>query len=186
MNQELIDQIAAHYDAILRLIGEDPAREGLVKTPRRAAKALLENTRGYQQNPVEIVQGAIFEHPGSNMVIVRNIEFYSLCEHHLLPFFGHVSIGYIPKGKIAGLSKLARLVEAIARRLQVQERLTQEIRDALNDALPNDGIIVVAHAQHLCMQMRGVESQGAVTTTISYSGQFQNEALRAEFINLTR
>ncbi len=183
---QLIDKIAEHYRAILQLIGEDPTREGLVKTPRRAAKALLENTRGYRQDAEAIIASAVFQHPGSQMVIVKDIEFYSLCEHHILPFFGKVSVGYIPDGKIVGLSKLARTVDAYARRLQVQERLTGEICDAVDRALPNKGVIVVCQAAHLCMKMRGVEKQESTTVTMHYKGAFEDVRLRQEFFELLR
>lgn len=181
---QLIDKIAEHYRAILQLIGEDPSREGLVKTPRRAAKALLENTRGYRQDAEAIIASAVFEHPGSHMVVVKDIEFYSLCEHHILPFFGKVSVGYIPDGKIVGLSKLARTVDAYARRLQVQERLTGEICDAVDHALPNKGVIVACEASHLCMKMRGVEKQESTTVTMHYKGAFEDVRLRQEFFEL--
>lgn len=185
-NQELIDKIAEHYKAILELIGEDPTREGLVKTPQRAAKALLENTVGYDMSGEEIIKAAVFDHPGSQMVVVKDIEFYSQCEHHVLPFFGKVSVGYIPDGKIVGLSKLARMVNVYARRLQVQERLTREICDTLAEALPNRGVIVRCEAQHLCMKMRGVEKQESTTVTSEYSGLFENVELRNEFFGLLK
>lgn len=181
-----IDQIAAHYKAILQLIGEDPEREGLIKTPHRAAKALLENTMGYDAQGSDVVKAAIFEHPGSEMVIVKDIEFYSQCEHHILPFFGKVSIGYIPDGKIVGLSKLARMVEVYARRLQVQERLTADICTSLSNALPNKGVIVRCEAQHLCMKMRGVEKQDSTTVTLEYTGEFAKIERRNEFFSLLK
>ncbi|MDE6696062.1 MAG: GTP cyclohydrolase I FolE [Muribaculaceae bacterium] len=184
-DEKLIEEIAAHYREIIRLIGEDPEREGLVKTPVRAAKALVDITQGYRQNPLEIAQKAIFEHAGSKIVIVKDIEFYSMCEHHILPFFGKVTVGYIPKGKMIGLSKLARIVESFARRLQVQERLTAQVCSLLAEAMPNDGVIVACNAQHLCMKMRGVEKQDSSTTTFDYCGRFEKEpALREEFIRL--
>lgn len=184
-DEELVEKVASHYREILKLLGEDPEREGLLKTPVRAAKAMIDATVGYRTDPLQIAQKAIFEHAGSNMVIVKDIEFYSLCEHHILPFFGKVSIGYIPKGKMIGLSKLARLVDCFARRLQVQERLTAQVCSMLGEALPNDGIIVTCNAQHLCMKMRGVEKQESSTTTIDYSGRFVEEsALREEFMRL--
>lgn len=183
-HEQLAEEIAQHYRAILELIGEDPTREGLVKTPIRAAKALLSNTRGYNSEAKEIITSAIFEHPGSQMVIVKDIEFYSLCEHHILPFFGNVSIGYIPDGKIVGLSKLARVVDAFARRLQVQERMTSEICNAVASTLPNKGVIVRCEGAHLCMKMRGVEKQDTTTVTMQYCGAFEDPALRAEFFNL--
>lgn len=182
---ELVEAIAYHYRQILSLIGEDPDREGLIKTPVRAAKALIDATCGYKKDAREIAQKAIFSHSGSGMVLVRNIEFYSLCEHHILPFFGHVTIGYIPDGKIIGLSKLARITDVYARRLQVQERLTEQICKFLTDTIPNKGVIVACSAGHLCMKMRGVEKQDSMTTTMEYSGAFADDlALRAEFMSL--
>lgn len=183
--EQLVAQLAAHYREILRLIGENPEREGLLKTPERAAKALVDITVGYRQNPIDIVKQAIFEHEGSKMIIVKDIEFYSMCEHHILPFFGSVSIGYLPKGKMIGLSKLARLVDNHARRLQVQERLTSDVCHTLSESFPNEGVIVMCKAGHLCMKMRGVEKQESTTTTIEYSGRFAEEAsLRDEFLRL--
>lgn len=169
----------------MRLIGEDTEREGLVKTPIRAAKAILDCTAGYRQDPKEIASKAVFEHSGSRIVIVKDIEFHSLCEHHILPFFGTVAVGYIPKGKIIGLSKLARIVDCFARRLQVQERLTAEVCRVISETLPNEGVIVSCTGQHLCMKMRGVEKQESLTTTYEYSGRFADDAgLRAEFLRL--
>lgn len=186
-DEKVIEEIALHYKEILKLIGEDPEREGLVKTPMRAAKALYDITTGYRQNPLEIARKAIFEHAGSRIVIVKDIEFYSMCEHHILPFFGKVSIGYIPKGKMIGLSKLARIVDNFARRLQVQERLTSQICELLSEALPNDGVIVSCSAEHLCMKMRGVEKQDSSTTTFDYNGRFASDiSLREEFISLLK
>lgn len=184
-DEKLIAEIAGHYREILRLIGEDPEREGLLKTPERAAKALVDITQGYRQNPLEIARKAIFEHGGSKIVIVKDIEFYSMCEHHILPFFGKVTIGYIPKGKMIGLSKLARIVESFARRLQVQERLTAQVCALLAEAMPTDGVIVACNAEHLCMKMRGVEKQDSSTTTLDYCGRFETDpALRDEFMRL--
>lgn len=184
-DEALVAEIASHYREILRLVGEDPSREGLLKTPERAAKAIIDITSGYRTDPIEIAQKAIFEHAGSRMVIVKDIEFYSMCEHHILPFFGKVSIGYLPKGKMIGLSKLARIVDNFARRLQVQERLTAQVCEILSTAFPNEGVIVACEAGHLCMKMRGVEKQEAVTTTFDYSGRFEEDAsLREEFIRL--
>ncbi|MCM1006282.1 MAG: GTP cyclohydrolase I FolE [Prevotella sp.] len=184
-NPEQVEAIAHHYREILRLIGEDPDREGLLKTPIRAAKALIDATCGYTANPDEMAQKAIFSHTGKGMVLVRNIEFYSLCEHHILPFFGRVTVGYIPDGKIIGLSKLARITDVFARRLQVQERLTEQICNYLTNAIPNKGVIVACTAGHLCMKMRGVEKQESETTTMEYSGAFENDpALRMEFMRL--
>lgn len=182
---KLVEEIAYHYREIIRLIGEDPEREGLLKTPIRAAKAIIDVTSGYRTNAEEIAKKAIFEHAGSRMVIVKDIEFYSLCEHHILPFFGKVSIGYIPDGKMIGLSKLARIVDNFARRLQVQERLTAQVCELLSKSLPNKGVIVSCTAEHLCMKMRGVEKQDSATTTFDYNGQFEtNPALRDEFLRL--
>lgn len=184
-DSDLIEKIAAHYREILKLVGENPDREGLQKTPVRAAKALLDITRGYRQEPLSIARQAIFEHAGSKLVIVRDIEFYSMCEHHILPFFGKVSVGYVPDGKMIGLSKLARIVECFARRLQVQERLTAQVCELLSEAMPAKGVIVSCTAQHLCMKMRGVEKQDSSTTTYDYNGIFENEpSLREEFLRL--
>lgn len=178
-----IEQIAGHYRAILKLLGENPEREGLRKTPMRAAKAMYYATQGYRTDAHAVMKQAIFEHAGSRIVIVRDIEFYSLCEHHILPFFGHVTIGYIPRGKMIGLSKLARLVDVFARRLQVQERLTAEVCKAVMDTLQADGVMVICNAHHLCMKMRGVEKQDATTTTVDYAGAFADDPqLRSEFM----
>lgn len=182
---ELVAEIASHYEAILRLVGEDPTREGLLKTPVRAAKAILDLTEGYRQDPLAIAQKAVFEHSGSRMVVVKDIEFYSMCEHHILPFFGKVSIGYIPDGKIIGLSKLARVVDSFARRLQVQERMTSQICELVSNALPNKGVIAVCTGEHLCMKMRGVEKQDSATVTYDYTGEFEKDpALREEFCRI--
>ncbi len=179
-----IDAIAGHYAEILRLIGEDPSREGLVKTPQRAAKALYYATSGYRSDLKTLVNDAIFTHDGSRMIIVKDIEFYSFCEHHILPFFGNVSVGYIPDGKIIGLSKVARIVDHFARRLQIHERITEQICDALMEQISAKGVIVACNAQHLCMKMRGVEKQDSSTTTVSYNGLFEsNRELREEFFN---
>lgn len=182
---ERADLIATHYKEILRLIGEDPEREGLRDTPMRAAKALMAVTSGYEADPVAIARKAVFKHEGSKIVVVKDIEFYSMCEHHILPFFGHISIGYIPRGKIIGLSKLPRIVECFARRLQVQETLTAQICNFLSRELPNEGVIVSCSAGHLCMKMRGVEKQDSTTLTYEYTGKFADDAaLRAEFFKL--
>lgn len=181
-DNDVITKIASHFESIIELLGEDKTREGLKKTPIRAAKALYYATNGYRKNPTEIMQQAIFEYAGSKMVIVKDIEFYSFCEHHILPFFGHISIGYIPNGNMIGLSKLARVVDVFARRLQVQERLTTEICEEIYNTLSAKGVIVVCNAQHLCMKMRGVEKQDSSTTTIEYIGDFENNAdLRNQF-----
>ena len=180
----LVEQIAGHYRKIIELIGEDPAREGLSKTPIRAAKALLDVTRGYKEDASAIIRSAVFEHEGSDIVIVKDIEFYSLCEHHILPFFGKVSVGYVPDGKIAGLSKIARVVDTFAHRLQVQERFTREICRSLYETLSPKGVIVRCEAGHLCMKMRGVEKQDGMTVTMDYCGAFDDPKLRREFLDL--
>lgn len=185
-DEALVEQIAEHYKKIIELIGEDSSREGLVKTPVRAAKAILDITRGYAEDAEKIIKSAVFEYEGSNIVVVKDIEFYSLCEHHILPFFGKVSIGYMPDGEMVGLSKLARIVDTYAHRLQVQERLTGEVCKALYGALATKGVIVVCEAGHLCMKMRGVEKQESVTTTMDYCGAFEDAALRQEFMQLLR
>lgn len=182
-DEKTVEEIAACYRRILELVGEDPDREGLLKTPVRAAKAIMDITRGYNEDPEKIVRSAIFEHSGSQVVTVKDIEFYSVCEHHILPFFGHVSIGYIPDGHIVGLSKLARVVDVYAHRLQIQERLTGEICSLLTRTLSSKGVIVVCEAGHLCMKMRGVEKQESTTVTMDYSGAFADAALRREFLD---
>lgn len=183
--QESITELSESYKHVLKLVGENPEREGLIKTPQRAAKAMQFLTQGYGQNPEEILNSAIFSEDYSQMVLVKEIEFYSLCEHHLLPFFGKAHIAYIPNGKIVGLSKLPRVVDAYSRRLQVQERLTNEIRDCLENTLQPKGVAIVMEAKHLCMQMRGVEKQNSLTTTSAFSGEFlTSEKTRLEFINL--
>lgn len=185
--REHVNAIASHLRAIIELVGEDPEREGLVKTPMRAAKALWHCTQGYRQDPDAVMRQAIFEYAGSQIVIVRDIEFYSMCEHHILPFFGRISVGYIPDGNMVGLSKLARLVNVYARRLQVQERLTREVAEAVMRTLSTSGVMVVCTAQHLCMKMRGVEKQDAATTTMHCCGAFEKDAaLRAEFLSLLK
>lgn len=185
ISDKTIREIAEHYEAIIRLLGEDVNREGLVKTPIRAAKAMAYATRGYRQNADEIINNAIFSHDGSQMVIVKDIEFYSLCEHHILPFFGKVSIGYIPNGKTIGLSKLARLVDFYARRLQVQERMTSQICNIVMEKLDAKGVIVVCSGEHLCMKMRGVEKQDSATNTIETAGVFSDSPAKAdEFFRL--
>ena len=180
-----IESLKEHYSKVLELIGEDPSREGLIKTPERVAKAMQFLTQGYEMNATEILQSAMFSEDYSQMVLVKEIEFYSLCEHHLLPFFGKAHIAYIPDGNIVGLSKLPRVVDAFSRRLQVQERLTNEIRDCIQDTLKPKGVAVVMEARHLCMQMRGVEKQSSLTTTSAFSGAFlESEKTRLEFMNL--
>ena len=182
-DEERIELIAGHYKEILKLLGEDVKREGLLRTPHRAAKAIVDITSGYLKDPMAIAKKAIFEHSGSKIVIVKDIEFYSVCEHHILPFFGKISVGYIPKGKIIGLSKIPRIVEVYARRLQVQENLTGQICEFLSKAIPNEGIIVRCSAQHLCMMMRGVEKQHNVTVTYDCTGKFEKEAALEEYFS---
>lgn len=181
------DQIARHVEAILALLGEDPEREGLVKTPERVAKALQFITKGYQEDGVEIIRGAIFDEEYQQMVLVKDIDLYSTCEHHMMPFIGKCHIAYIPNGKITGLSKIARVVETFARRLQVQERLTVQIRDCIEEALHPLGVAVVIEASHTCMQIRGVEKANSITTTSAFSGAFLNsDKTRNEFLNLIK
>ncbi len=174
------------YREIIARIGEDPDRDGLVATPARMEKALAYLTKGYQEDPNEILRGALFEVDYDEMVIVKDVEMYSLCEHHLLPFFGKVHMAYIPKGKVIGLSKLARLVEVFARRLQVQERLTRQIADAIQEAIAPQGVGVVIEARHLCMMMRGIEKQNSSTVTSAMVGVFQKKETRSEFLSLVR
>ena len=181
------EQIARHVEAILALLGEDPEREGLVKTPERVAKALQFLTKGYQEDGVEIIRGAIFDEEYQQMVLVKDIDLYSTCEHHMMPFIGKCHIAYIPNGKITGLSKIARVVETFARRLQVQERLTVQIRDCIEEALHPLGVAVVIEASHTCMQIRGVEKANSITTTSAFSGAFLNsDKTRNEFLNLIK
>jgi len=183
-NDKLVDSISDMYKNILDDVGENPSREGLLKTPVRAAKAMQFLTQGYDLNPAEILRSAMFKEDYSQMVIVKDIEVYSLCEHHLLPFFGKAHIAYIPNGHIVGLSKLPRVVDAFARRLQVQERLTNEIRDCIQDTLNPHGVAVVIECSHLCMQMRGIQKQNSSTTTSAFTGEFLKDATRKEFISL--
>lgn len=179
-----VDKLASHIKAIIELLGEDPEREGLAKTPQRAAKALIDNTSGYKSNAEMLIKQALFNHEGDEMVIVKDIEFYSLCEHHILPFYGTISIGYIPDGEIVGLSKLARVVETYARRLQVQERLTRQVCKVVSQNIKNKGVIVVCNAAHMCMKMRGIEKQNTTTATMQYCGDFENVELQNQFFNL--
>ncbi len=185
-HKEKIDSIAKHYEAILNLLGEDVSREGLKRTPFRAAKALVETTQGYDYDPESLIMSAMFDYSGKSMVVVKDIEFYSLCEHHILPFFGKVSVGYLPNGKIVGLSKVARVVNALAKRLQVQERLTSELCNLLARTLGAKGVIVLCEAGHLCMKMRGVEKQESTTVTMEYSGAFDDTNLRDEFMKMLK
>lgn len=186
MDTQAEEQLRLLVAQTLHLIGENPQREGLLKTPERVAKCLAQLTGGYAMNPTKILRSAIFREQHSQMVVVRDMEFYSLCEHHILPFFGKAHIGYIPNGTIVGLSKLPRMVDAFARRLQVQERLTAQIAQCIDETLQPKGVIVVLQAQHLCMQMRGVEKQGAITQTIDYRGLFEQPDKRSEFLALLR
>ena len=183
-NPRAIKRIADRYREILKDIGEDPAREGLVKTPERVAKALQFLTHGNDLDPAAILRSAMFREEYQQMVIVKDIEVYSLCEHHLLPFFGKAHVAYIPNGNIVGLSKIPRVVDAFARRLQVQERLTVEIRNCIQNTLKPHGVAVVIEAQHLCMIMRGIQKQHSVATTSAFTGEFQQDRTRAEFIRL--
>jgi GTP cyclohydrolase I len=186
-DEKITSEIAGHVYEILRLLGENPDREGLLKTPERVAKSLQFLTQGYGQNGTEIIRSAMFDEQYQQMVLVRDIELYSMCEHHLLPFIGKAHVAYIPNGKITGLSKIARIVDTYARRLQVQERLTVEIRDCIQKALHPLGVAVVIEATHTCMSLRGVEKSNALTTTSAFSGAFLNSArTRNEFLNLIR
>tara|TARA_B100000609_G_scaffold159282_1_gene130820 strand:+ start:224 stop:820 length:597 start_codon:yes stop_codon:yes gene_type:complete len=184
-DSKIIESLKDKYKVILEEIGEDPKREGLLKTPERVAKSLQYLTHGYKTDPSEILKSAMFAEEYSQMVLVKDIEIYSLCEHHILPFFGKAHIAYIPDGYIVGLSKIPRIVDAFSRRLQVQERLTNEIRDCIEETLSPKGVAVVIEAKHLCMQMRGVQKQNSATTTSAFSGVFlKSEKTRAEFMNL--
>ena len=180
MTEELED----HYRQILTLLGEDPEREGLQKTPMRVAKAMQVLTRGYQMDAHKVLTDALFREDYSQMVIVKDIDFFSLCEHHMLPFYGKAHVAYIPNGYITGLSKIARVVDIYAHRLQVQERMTQQIKDCIQDTLKPLGVMVVVEARHMCMQMRGIEKQNAITTTSDFSGAFNQAKTRQEFMNL--
>jgi GTP cyclohydrolase I len=183
-NPAVIDRIADKYRAVLQELGENPEREGLLKTPERAAKALQFLTHGYGLEPAEILRSAMFREEYQQMVIVRDIEMYSLCEHHMLPFFGKAHVAYIPNGYIVGLSKIPRVVDAFARRLQVQERLTVDIRNCIEETLRPVGVAVVIEAQHLCMIMRGIQKQHSIATTSAFTGEFNTEKTRAEFMRL--
>lgn len=184
--REGLDELAAHYKCILELLGEDPERDGLQKTPMRVAKAMQVLTRGYTQDPHKVLTDALFEEKYNQMVIVKDIDFFSMCEHHLLPFYGKAHVAYIPNGYITGLSKIARVVDIFSHRLQVQERLTQQIKDCIENTLHPLGVMVVIEAKHMCMQMRGVEKQNAITTTSDFSGAFNQAKTREEFMNLLR
>ncbi|MBR5574217.1 MAG: GTP cyclohydrolase I FolE [Paludibacteraceae bacterium] len=185
-SENTTNEIAQHVTSLLQHIGEDPHREGLVKTPHRVGDALQFLTQGYQQDPEAILRSALFEEDYRQMVVVKDITFYSLCEHHMLPFFGKAHIAYIPNGKITGLSKIARVVDVFARRLQVQERLTTQIKECIQNTLNPLGVMVVIEAEHLCMQMRGVQKQHTITTTSDFTGAFNRSETREEFMNLIR
>jgi len=178
------EQIAEHYKQIIQLLGEDVNREGLLKTPERVARALQFLMQGYEQSPEEIIKSAMFTENYRQMVIVKDIDFYSMCEHHMLPFFGKAHIAYIPNKQITGLSKIARIVEVYARRMQVQERMTTQIKECIQKTLNPMGVMVIIEAQHLCMQMRGVQKQHSITTTSDFTGVFEQAKTREEFINL--
>lgn len=182
--REGLDDLASHYESILELLGEDPSREGLQKTPMRVAKAMQILTRGYTQDAHKVLLDALFEEKYNQMVIVKDIDFFSLCEHHMLPFYGKVHVAYIPNGYITGLSKIARVVDIFSHRLQVQERMTLQIKDCIHETLKPLGVMVVVEAKHMCMQMRGVEKQNAITTTSDFSGAFNQAKTREEFMNL--
>lgn len=179
-------ELEEHYRQILGLLGEDTEREGLVKTPQRVARAMQTLTRGYRMDPKAVLNSAKFREDYSQMVIVKNIDFYSLCEHHMLPFFGKVHVAYIPNGYITGLSKIARVVDIFSHRLQVQERMTLQIKECIQETLNPLGVMVVVEAQHMCMQMRGVEKQNSITTTSDFTGAFNQAKTREEFMNLIR
>ena len=186
MDMQKVEALGKHYLEILKLLGENPAREGLLKTPERVAKAMLTLTRGYEMDPSEILKSARFREEYRQMVIVKDINFYSLCEHHMLPFYGKVHVAYIPNGVITGLSKIARVVDVFSHRLQVQERMTLQIKDCIQDALNPLGVMVVIEAKHMCMQMRGVEKQNSITTTSDFCGAFNQAKTREEFLQLIK
>lgn len=183
-NGEVTEILREGYTTLLAQLGEDPGREGLVKTPERAAKAMQYLTSGYELDPVAVLNSALFKEDYNEMVIVKDIEMYSLCEHHLLPFFGKAHVAYIPNGYVVGLSKIPRIVDIFSRRLQVQERLTHEIVEAIWETLKPHGVAVVIEASHMCMMMRGVQKQNSVTTTSAFKGEFKNVETRTEFLNL--
>jgi GTP cyclohydrolase I len=184
--REGLDELAKHYKEILKLLGEDPEREGLQKTPMRVAKAMQVLTRGYTQDARKVLTDALFAEKYDQMVIVKDIDFFSMCEHHMLPFYGKAHVAYIPNGHITGLSKIARVVDIFSHRLQVQERLTHQIMECINETLKPQGVMVVVEAKHMCMQMRGVEKQNSITTTSAYSGVFEAMKVREEFMSLLR
>ncbi len=182
--REGLEELSQHYSRIIELLGEDPSREGLLKTPMRVAKAMQVLTRGYEMDAHKVLTDALFREDYSQMVIVKDIDFFSLCEHHMLPFYGKVHVAYIPNGYITGLSKVARVVDIYSHRLQVQERMTLQIRQCIEETLHPLGVMVVVEARHMCMQMRGVEKQNSVTTTSEFSGAFNQAKTRQEFMNL--
>jgi len=182
--REGLDELAEHYKRIIELLGEDSQREGLQKTPLRVAKAMQILTRGYSQDPHKVLTDALFEEKYNQMVIVKDIDFFSMCEHHMLPFYGKAHVAYIPNGYITGLSKIARVVDIFSHRLQVQERMTQQIKDCIQETLHPLGVMVVIEAKHMCMQMRGVEKQNSITTTSDFSGAFRQAKTREEFMKL--
>lgn len=184
--REGLDELAEHYKSVIELLGEAPEREGLQKTPMRVAKAMQILTRGYSQDPHKVLTDALFEEKYNQMVIVKDIDFFSLCEHHILPFYGKVHVAYIPNGYITGLSKIARVVDIFSHRLQVQERMTQQIKDCIDETLHPLGVMVVVEAKHMCMQMRGVEKRNSITTTSDFSGAFKQAKTREEFMKLLR
>ncbi|MBR0502453.1 MAG: GTP cyclohydrolase I FolE [Paludibacteraceae bacterium] len=185
-SKEITAKVAPQIASILGLLGEDVNREGLLKTPERVAKAMQYMTYGYKINPADVLRSAVFEEDYRQMVLVKNIDFFSLCEHHMLPFFGKAHVAYIPNGKITGLSKIARVVELFSRRLQIQERLTTQIKDCIQETLEPLGVMVVIEAQHMCMQMRGIEKMHSVTTTSDFTGIFNTQKTREEFVNLIK
>ena len=184
--QQKKEEIAYHYARILELLGEDISRDGLLKTPERVAKALLFLTKGYRQDPEQILSSAVFKEDYKQMVIVKDIDFFSMCEHHALPFFGKAHVAYIPNNTVTGLSKIARIVDVFARRLQIQERMTTQIKNCIQKTLNPLGVMVVIEAQHMCMQMRGVEKQNSITTTSDFTGAFNQAKTREEFISLIK
>ena len=181
---ETLDELSSHYRRIIELLGEDPTREGLLKTPLRVAKAMQVLTRGYEMDAHKVLTDALFREDYSQMVIVKDIDFFSLCEHHMIPFYGKAHVAYIPNGYITGLSKIARVVDIYSHRLQVQERMTLQIRQCIEETLHPLGVMVVVEARHMCMQMRGIEKQNAITTTSEFSGAFNQAKTRQEFMNL--
>ncbi|MCI5561508.1 MAG: GTP cyclohydrolase I FolE [Phocaeicola sp.] len=185
-SEENIDKLKEYYKSVLSLLGEDPQREGLIKTPERVAKAMLTLTSGYDMDPKAVLNSAKFKEDYSQMVIVKDIDFFSMCEHHMLPFYGKVHVAYIPSGYITGLSKIARVVNIFAKRLQVQERMTLQIKECIQETLNPLGVMVVVEAKHMCMQMRGVEKQNSITTTSDFTGAFNQAKTREEFMNLIK